>query len=135
MFQGADRKLPASYNAVVRDATKQTIHRSSGMALLSSCLSAFRRIWEAGVRSVKHHHKRCVGSHTLTYEEMNTVLCRTEACLNSRPIAAQSDRLKDYCALTPGHFQTERTRVVGQSVVAMADCTKNHLRFLEVVEK
>ncbi|EFN67146.1 hypothetical protein EAG_02218, partial [Camponotus floridanus] len=61
-------------------------------------------LWEAGVCSVKHHLKRCIGAHTLTYEEMNTLLCRIEACLNSRPIAATSDCLDDYRALTPDHF-------------------------------
>lgn len=45
-----------------------------------------------------------LGNHTLTFEEFSTLLCKVEACLNSRPIAPQSDIFDDYEYLTPGHF-------------------------------
>lgn len=61
-------------------------------------------IWEAGVRSVKHHLRRVMRDYKFTFEEMTTLLCRVEACLNSRPIAPLSDAYDDYEALTPGHF-------------------------------
>lgn len=61
-------------------------------------------MWEAGVRSLKHHLRRVLGAHTLTFEELTTLLCKIEACLNSRPIALLNDTLDDYEALTPGHF-------------------------------
>ncbi|XP_025990565.2 uncharacterized protein LOC105206773 [Solenopsis invicta] len=64
----------------------------------------FGGLWEAGVRSVKHHLRRTIRAHTLTYEEMSTLLCGIEACLNSRPLAPLSDALDDYEPLTPGHF-------------------------------
>ncbi|XP_018400726.1 PREDICTED: uncharacterized protein LOC108778124 [Cyphomyrmex costatus] len=35
----------------------------------------FGGLWEAGVKSVKHHLTRVVGEAHLTYEEMQTVLC------------------------------------------------------------
>lgn len=77
----------------------------------------FGGLWEAGVRSVKHHLKRVVGSHTLTFEEMVTLLCQVEACLNPRPIAPNSDKIKDYSALTPGHF------LIGSSITAIPEPT------------
>ena len=40
----------------------------------------------------------------LTFEEMSTLLCRIEACRNSRPIVLISDNLDDYYALISGHF-------------------------------
>ncbi|XP_050524112.1 uncharacterized protein LOC126895870 [Daktulosphaira vitifoliae] len=35
-------------------------------------------IWEAGIKSVKHHLKRVIGIQVLTYEEMETLVIRIE---------------------------------------------------------
>ncbi|XP_026830319.1 uncharacterized protein LOC105279648 [Ooceraea biroi] len=64
----------------------------------------FGGIWEAGVKSVKHHLRRVVGNQTLTFEELTTLLYNVEACLNSRPIAPLSDSFDEVECLTPGHF-------------------------------
>ncbi|XP_026829094.1 uncharacterized protein LOC113562802 [Ooceraea biroi] len=64
----------------------------------------FGGIWEAGVKSVKHHLRRVVGNQTLTFEELTTFLYNVEACLNSRPIAPLSDSFDEVECLTPGHF-------------------------------
>ena len=60
-------------------------------------------LWEAGVKSVKHHLKR-VGEHILTFEELSIVLVEIEACLNSRPLGPLSSDLNDLPALTPSYF-------------------------------
>ncbi|XP_029674528.1 uncharacterized protein LOC115242404 [Formica exsecta] len=64
----------------------------------------FGGLWEAAVKSFKHHLRRVLGESTLTYEEMSTLLAQIEACLNSRPLQAMSDDPDDLAALTPGHF-------------------------------
>ena len=64
----------------------------------------FGGLWEAGVRSVKHHLRRVLGDSLLTFEEYYTVLTQIEACLNSRPITYLSDDPADPLPLTPGHF-------------------------------
>jgi hypothetical protein len=61
-------------------------------------------LWEAGVKSVKFHLKRVIGNTVLSFEEFSTVLCRIEACLNSRPLCAMSSDPADFDVLTPGHF-------------------------------
>ncbi|XP_076298044.1 uncharacterized protein LOC143217542 [Lasioglossum baleicum] len=61
-------------------------------------------LWEAAVKSMKAHLRRVIGESTLTFEEMTTLLCRIEACLNSRPLTPLSDDPNDLSPLTPGHF-------------------------------
>ncbi|XP_011705925.1 PREDICTED: uncharacterized protein LOC105461136 [Wasmannia auropunctata] len=64
----------------------------------------FSGLWEAGVRSVNHHLRRILGDQTLTFEELTTLLCQIEACLNSRPLYPMSPEASDLVALTLGHF-------------------------------
>ncbi|XP_033222745.1 uncharacterized protein LOC117176601 [Belonocnema kinseyi] len=64
----------------------------------------FGGLWEAAVKSTKFHLHRVIGDSTLTFEEMTTLLTQIEACLNSRPLIAQSDDPTYISALTPGHF-------------------------------
>ncbi|XP_055605504.1 uncharacterized protein LOC129753684 [Uranotaenia lowii] len=64
----------------------------------------FGGIWEAGIKSVKHHIKRVLGSSIPTYEEMLTLLKQIEGVLNSRPISPMSADPSDPNPLTPGHF-------------------------------
>lgn len=75
----------------------------------------FGGLWEAGVKSTKHHLKRIIGNSTLTFEEMTTVLAQVEACLNSRPISQLSNDPQDAFTLTPGHF------LVGEPLVTVPD--------------
>ncbi len=61
-------------------------------------------IWEAGVKSTKHHLRRVVGSTPLTFEQFTTIICQVEAILNSRPLYAMSPDPSDLQPLTPAHF-------------------------------
>jgi len=66
----------------------------------------FGGLWEAAVKSAKRHLLKVTTMGLLTFEEMNTLFCRVEALLNSRPISPMSDDPSDLNALTPGHFLT-----------------------------
>ncbi|XP_036347855.1 uncharacterized protein LOC118757228 [Rhagoletis pomonella] len=61
-------------------------------------------LWEAAVKSAKHHLVRCVGSQTMWYTQLQTLAARIEACLNSRPITPLYDDPDEKFALTPGDF-------------------------------
>lgn len=75
----------------------------------------FGGLWEAGVKSTKHHLKRVIGCSTLTYEELSTLLYQIEACLNSRPLSLINDNPADPIPLTPGHF------LIGEPLVVAPD--------------
>ena len=69
----------------------------------------FGGIWEAVVKSTKHHLRRTVGKVKLYYEEMATVTCQIAACLNSRPYLSQDCHDSEGSVpLTPGHFMIGR---------------------------
>ncbi|KAF0754054.1 Uncharacterized protein FWK35_00018225 [Aphis craccivora] len=75
----------------------------------------FGGIWEAAVKSMKRLLVRVVGAHTLTYEELNTVICRIESVLNSRPLTPLSSDPGELESLTPGHF------LVGQPLLCVPE--------------
>lgn len=54
---------------------------------------------------MKHHMKRQLGNSSCTYEEMTTLMCKIESCLNSRPLTPIGNDPDDIEVLTPGHFQ------------------------------
>ncbi|XP_023246104.1 uncharacterized protein LOC111643133 [Copidosoma floridanum] len=66
----------------------------------------FGRLWEVVVRSFKHHFRRVIGDHSLTFEELSTLAAKIEACLNSRPLCLLSTDPKNAVTLTLVHFLT-----------------------------
>ncbi|XP_076651235.1 uncharacterized protein LOC143358169 [Halictus rubicundus] len=122
-FHGANRELTTAYRAATRDTDVHNKLAIDGVTwhFLPPTAPHFGGLWEAAVKSVKHHLKRCIGAHTLTFEELSTFLCRAEACLNSRPIAPTSECLDDYSVLTPGHF------LIGAALVASPEPSALHL--------
>ena len=69
----------------------------------------FGGLWEASIKSTKFHPRRVIGDKKLTFEELSTVLCQVECCLNSRPLVPLHSHAKDGIdILTPGHFLVGR---------------------------
>lgn len=61
-------------------------------------------LWEAGVKSFKHHLRRVLGRRSFTLEELSTAVAQIEGILNSRPLSPMSSHPQDLSSLTPGHF-------------------------------
>ena len=61
------------------------------------------------MKSMKHHLRRVIGSQLLSFEELQTVACKVEACLNSRPLLPITSHNTDgLVSLTAGHFLSFR---------------------------
>lgn len=61
-------------------------------------------IWESAIKSVKHHLRRVMGTHTLTLSQFMTLTSQVEAILNSRPLTSLSNDPNNLNPLTLGHF-------------------------------
>ncbi|XP_029166034.1 uncharacterized protein LOC114936867 [Nylanderia fulva] len=116
-FKGADRELRHAFRALSRNSELVAYLASDGITWRFMPPSAphFGGMWEAGVKSVKHHLRRVIGAHTLSNEEFVTLLTQVEFCLNSRPIAPMSDDPSDLSPLTPAHF------LIGTSLIAVPE--------------
>ena len=67
-------------------------------------------LWEAAVKQMKKHLLRVMGVRRYTFEELTTIACRIEACLNNRPLLPlTSHSIDGVTALTPGHFLLNKT--------------------------
>ena len=65
------------------------------------------------VKSMKTHLRKVVGETKLTFEELTTILCQVESCLNSHPLCTISKHEDDGMkVLTPGHFLIGQPSIV-----------------------
>ena len=87
----------------------------------------FGGLWEAAVKSTKHHLLRVAGTAPLHRDELDTLLATIESILNSRPIIPVVMNPSDDQPLTPAHF------IIGQPFTAlperdMSQLDANHLQ-------
>jgi len=105
-FVGASRELRRDFFALMKDPKVQSYlaHDGTNWHFNPPLSPNFGGLWEAGVKSIKFHLKRLAGYNVFTFEELSTLLCQIEACLNSRPLCPVSNDINDISYLTPGHF-------------------------------
>lgn len=108
-FLGADGELKALHSLLNsnehNDKVKEYLaNESIEWKFIPARTPHFGGIWEAAVKSLKHHMRRTIGETLFTYEELSTYMCEIEAVLNSRPLTPMSSDPNDLRPLTPGHF-------------------------------
>ncbi|XP_044008012.1 uncharacterized protein LOC122852307 [Aphidius gifuensis] len=106
-FVGADAELKKLFTASskgVKELASLLARDGTSWSFIPPGSPHFGGKWESVVKSSKHHIKRVIGDHVLTYEQFTTFLTQVECLLNSRPLCPLSDDPEDLQALTPGHF-------------------------------
>ena len=112
-FVGAEREL--------RDAIQQWNETRIQEAMLQKSIqwtfnpphaSHFGGIWERLIRTVRKVLNALLHEQSLTEDSLRTLLCETEAVLNSRPLTCMSDDPDDMEPLTPGHLLHQRSGVI-----------------------
>ncbi|GFW93396.1 integrase catalytic domain-containing protein [Trichonephila clavipes] len=112
-FIGASRELQRLYNLIKKSTRYSFANYLTNEEITWKFIPPrslnFGGLWEAGVKSFKHHFKRTVGDARLTLEQFITITTQIESILNSRPLTPMSSDPNDFAVLTPGHFLIGKT--------------------------
>ena len=119
-FAGAKNEIAEIQNLLQsknhNDSVKQSLARNNiAWHLIPPRSPHFGGLWEAAVKSFKHHLLRVIGNNFLLYDELLTLAIEIEAILNSRPLTPVLSDPNDLAALTPAHF------LIGESLESMPE--------------
>ena len=119
-FVGASNKLAQLYEFLAKNTTQNEIREYLARQevqwnFIPPRAASQGGLWEAAVKSMKHHFYRVASNALLTFEEFDRLKSKIEAILNSRPLTAISEDPSDLTALTAGHF------LIGRPLIAKLD--------------
>lgn len=138
-FVGANNDIKKEFQQFLKTTSKtaaELLSENTNWHFIPPGAPHFGGIWEAAVKSMKHHLKRVIGDQMLTFEELTTVLYQIEACLNSRPITPLSNDPSEIEALTPGHFLIGRPLIANpQSDISELKCCSRWQLLTKMVQQ
>lgn len=123
-FVGAANQMKEEIREITQSNTVQDTISTAGTKwhFIPPSSPHFGGLWESGVKSMKHHLRRVIGETKLTYEEITTLACQIEACLNSRPLCVLSDVSDEESILTPGHF------LIGKPIISAPTLAESEVK-------
>ncbi|KAJ8717747.1 hypothetical protein PYW07_005677 [Mythimna separata] len=130
-FVGANNKLSKVLRSSRRSVYEFSNNEGIKFVFSPAYSPHFGGIFEAGIKSAKHHLKRVAGNAALTFEELATLFAQIESILNSRPLSPLSSNCTDPSPLTPGHF------LIGRPLMSIptAPIHANRPNRYELIEK
>ena len=115
-FHGANRMLKEDLKDWMSEQTQQGISNVGTTWKFISPRSPHQGgLWEAAVKSAKRHMIKIIGAQKLWLCQMQTLMTKIEACLNSRPLISLKDSSDDRMVLTPGDF------LIGEPLLAIPE--------------
>ncbi|XP_062541491.1 uncharacterized protein LOC134209526 [Armigeres subalbatus] len=126
-FIGANSELHKLYQLFRNEATIEAVRNyclplEINWKFIPARSPEFGGVWEAGVKSAKHHIRRVVGESKYTYDQWNTIIIQIEAILNSRPLVPMSSDPSDLKAISPAHL------LIGRDLTAIPEPSLEHLK-------
>lgn len=115
-FVGADRIMKqdlVEWHSA--HAKQQLANKGTSWHFISPAAPHQGGLWEAAVKAAKKHLLRVVGTQSIYYDKLHTLLVHIEACLNSRPLVALHDDIDDHLALTPAEL------LIGRPIITIPD--------------
>ncbi|GFU32586.1 uncharacterized protein TNCV_3044731 [Trichonephila clavipes] len=126
------QKLQNSKKFIIRSVEVRKLEEDL-TSLLKECIEwkslpprapNFGGLWEARVKSFKHHFKKVEGNSELTYEEFLALTCQIKGILHSRRLTSSSEDIDG--TTYSGHFFVGRAIAISEPI--LVDVPENRFR-------